>query len=76
MAGALIAVEQVLTQAGEPLHYKEITRRILEGRLWETDGKTPESTVNAQLVVHIKKHGKNGKFRRVGPGVFTLNRRG
>jgi len=70
---ALNAAHQVLAEAGEPLHYKEIARRVLEGDLWQTDGKTPEATVSAQLTVHIKKHGKNAKFRRVGSGIFALN---
>lgn len=73
MGSALNAVQQVLTDAGEPLHYKEITRRILADHLWETDGRTPEATVSAQLAIHIKKHGKNSKFRRAGSGVFSQN---
>ena len=35
--------------------------------------KTPEATINSQLSIHIKKHGKKAKFSRVGPGVFSLN---
>ena len=73
MGSALNAVHQVLAEAGEPLHYKEIARRVLDRGLWQTDGKTPEATVNAQLTVHIKKHGKNAKFRRVASGTFSLN---
>lgn len=73
MGSALNAVQQVLAKAGEPLHYKEITRRVIGDRLWETDGKTPEATISAQLTVHIKKHGKAAKFRRIGPGIFSLN---
>jgi hypothetical protein len=30
------AAIQVLSDAGEPLHSEEITKRILENRLWET----------------------------------------
>ncbi len=74
MGSALKAVQNVLAQAGEPLHYTEIARRALDTGLWQTDGKTPDATINAQLAVHIKKHGKNAKFRRVGSGVFELNR--
>lgn len=73
MGSAISAIQQVLTEAGEPLHYKEITRRVLAARLWETDGKTPEATVNAQLTIHIKKHGKDAGIRRVGSGVYELN---
>lgn len=73
MGSALNAVQQVLAKAGEPLHYKEISRRVLATGLWHTDGKTPEATISAQLTVHIKKHGKNAKFRRIGPGMFSIN---
>ena len=73
MGNALNAVIQVLKDAGEPLHYKEIARRVLDSHLWTTSGKTPEPTVSAQLTIHIKKHGKNSKIHRVGPGTFSLN---
>ena len=73
MANAINAVIQVLSDAGAPLHYKEIAQRVLASKLWSTNGKTPEATVNAQLAIHIKKHGKNAKIHRVGPGFFSLN---
>lgn len=73
MGSALNAVQKILADAGEPLHYKEIARRVIADRLWETDGKTPEATINAQLSIHIKKHGKKSRFIRVGPGVFSIN---
>jgi restriction system protein len=73
MGNAFNAVIQVLKDAGEPLHYKEIARRVLDSQLWTSGGKTPEATVSAQLTIHIKKHGKNAKIHRVGPGTFSLN---
>lgn len=73
MGSAIDAIQQVLSEAGEPLHYKEITRRVLAGGLWQTDGQTPEATISAQLTIHLKKHGKNARFRRVGSGVYALN---
>jgi restriction system protein len=73
MGSAINAIEQVLNDAGEPLHYKEITRRVLAGGLWQTDGQTPEATISAQLTIHLKKHGKNARFRRVDSGVYAMN---
>lgn len=73
MGSALKATEQVLADAGEPLHYTEITRRVLDRGLWQTDGRTPEATVNAQLTIHLKKYGKNARIRRAGPGMYELN---
>lgn len=73
MGNALSAIEQVLADAGEPLHYTEITRRVLDRGLWKTDGQTPEATVNAQLTIHLKKHGTKARIRRVGSGIYELN---
>jgi hypothetical protein len=63
-------VQKVLAEAHTPLHYKEITKRLLKSGLWESAGKTPAATVNAQLAVDIKKHGNASAFRRAGRGVF------
>lgn len=68
----LTAVETVLAEAGMALHYKEITKRLLEGGLWATTGQTPDATVNAQLAVDIKRRGEASKFRRADKGVFAL----
>ncbi len=62
----------MLKEAGEPLHYGEITRRVLEGGFWSTTGKTPEATVNPQLAVDIKRRGEQSLFRRTEQGVFAL----
>ncbi|MBT3193740.1 MAG: restriction endonuclease [Verrucomicrobia bacterium] len=69
----LDAVVTCLQDAGAPLHYREITKRILARGLWRTKGKTPEATINAQLSVNIKKKGKASAFRRAGRGIFALN---
>lgn len=70
---ALDAALKVLQDAGKPLHYEEITKRILAARLWQTQGKTPEATVNARLAVDIKKNGVTSAFRRTGGGTYTIN---
>ena len=69
---ALDAAKTVLAEAEKPLHYREITRLIMERGLWTTAGKTPEATVNALLAVEINKKGGNSKFQRTGRGVFAL----
>ena len=70
---ALDAALKVLQDAGKPLHYEEITKRILSARLWNTQGKTPEATVNARLAVDIKKKGASSSFQRTGGGTYTIN---
>jgi restriction system protein len=69
---SLEAAETILSQAGEPLHYQEITRRILAQKLWATQGKTPDATINAQLVVEINERGVGSHFQRTGPGIYAL----
>ena len=76
MSTALDAIRRVLSEAKEPLHYREITRRILGQGYWQTDGKTPEATISAQLTTSINRHGNGSPFRRVGRGTFELNANG
>ena len=44
------AIVEVLRKTGEPLHYKEITQKVLTSGLWETTGTTPASTVRARII--------------------------
>ncbi len=70
---AINAAAAILKDAGEPLHYREITERMLAQELWATSGKTPWSTVNARIAVDIRDRGQESIFVRWGPGVFALN---
>ena len=69
---SLGATEKILNKAAEPLHYQEITKRVLEQGLWQTEGKTPDATINARLAVDIRKFGIRSRFIRTEPGVFAL----
>jgi restriction system protein len=68
MSEILSAVQTVLSQAGVPLHYKEITDRVLSQGLWVTKGQTPDATINAQLAVDIKERGGASIFQRTDKG--------
>lgn len=60
----------ILRQAGEPLHAKEIAKRVLaSGRCAGLKGKTPEATITAMLAVGSK---PGGSFVRVDKGTYTL----
>ena len=72
--GFLGAAERVLVDAGEPLHYGEITRRALANEWVVTTGKTPDATLNAQVASNIKRQGDHSIFVRTQPGVFGLRR--
>jgi restriction system protein len=66
----LDAAYQVLRQAGQPLHYTEITSRALAAKLIDTEGQTPEATMGSRLYVDTKRPGS--RFRKVGKGTFAL----
>lgn len=65
------AALRVLSEAGEPLHYKEITRRILAQKLKATAGRSPEASVNSTLADSIK-HDPTSPFVRVDQAVYAL----
>ncbi len=61
----------VLRKAGEPLHAKEIAKRVLaSGRCAGLKGKTPEATISAMLAVDSK---PGGPFARVDKGTYTVS---
>lgn len=66
------AIQRVLGEAGEALHYSDITDRILESGLRTSTGATPAATVNSQVVMSIKRKGETSPYVRVGRGTFGL----
>ena len=69
---ALQAAEVALKEAGTPLHYKEITQRMIDRGLWQPDGKTPHATVSATITGEIKQNGAHSLFQRTDKGVYAL----
>ncbi len=60
----------VLRKAGEPLHAKEIAKRVLaSGRCAGLKGKTPDATISAMLAVGSK---AGGPFARVDKGTYSV----
>lgn len=66
------AIIHVLAQAKTPLHYTEITERILAEGLKKTLGATPAATVNAQMAHSIKHQREKSPFARAAKGIFML----
>jgi hypothetical protein len=64
---------EILKKAGTPLHYTEITRLALESGILETEGATPEASMNAQITVDIKNKVEGSDFIKTAPGTFALN---
>ncbi len=69
----LDAAEKVLDHFGNrnSMHYRDITHKAINQGWLKTSGKTPEATMNAQLITEIKRT----KTSRV-PGRFVRNSRG
>ena len=59
----------LLREAGEPLHAKEIAKRVIESGRTRLKGKTPEATISAMLAVGSK---PGGPFKRVGKGTYAV----
>lgn len=68
---AVDAAYKVLREAGKPLHYAEIARRVLQSKLWLTSGRTPENTVNRDINQEIMRRGKLARFVRLGDGMYA-----
>lgn len=67
------AAIEILTEVGTPLHYKEITRRALEKGILETEGATPDQSMNAQIITDINKKGEGSDFIKTAPSTFAIN---
>lgn len=69
------AAKRVLLDAKKPLTAQEITDIALEKELLETDGKTPEATMAANLYMDIRDNEKT-EFIKVSAGRFGLKEGG
>lgn len=63
---------QILEEAGKPLHSKVITKIALQKGWLKTAGKTPEATMNAQLIVDINSKKEKSLFVKTAPSTFAL----
>jgi restriction system protein len=73
------AAEKVLEEFGngEPMHYRDITKKALEMGLLATKGKTPKDTMYAQIISEIKRYrarGEQPRFIQHGKGYISLSR--
>ncbi|MBI5789650.1 MAG: restriction endonuclease [Candidatus Schekmanbacteria bacterium] len=73
------AAERVIEQFGnkQPMHYRAITEKAMEMNWLNTEGKTPEATMYAQIITEIKRYQKRGeqpRFAMHGKGYVGLTR--
>ncbi len=66
------AIDKVLGSSSTPLHYNEITERIISEGLRQNLGATPSATVNAQISSSIKHDGGSSPYLRVSKGTFAM----
>jgi len=64
---------QILKETGNPLHSKDITKIAIKREWLKTVGKTPEATMNAQLIVDINSRKNKSRFIKTAPSTFGLN---
>jgi hypothetical protein len=67
-------VRLVLEEVGHPLHYTDITELALELGYLEGQGRTPHSTIRAQLSVDVRDNSES-PFVQTAPGVYDLRGR-
>lgn len=66
------AIDKVLGSSATPLHYNEITERIISEGLRKNLGATPAATVNAQISASIKHDGNSSLYVRISKGIFSM----
>lgn len=66
------AIQKVLGEAGEAMHYKDIADQIVADGLRRSVGATPAATVSANLTTSINKDGEQSPFQKVGRGEYIL----
>jgi restriction system protein len=60
-----------------PMHFRDITKKALEQGWLDTEGKTPDATMGAQIYTAIKRaqrRGEQPRFVQHGRGVFGLRK--
>ncbi|WP_081617434.1 HTH domain-containing protein [Thioalkalivibrio sp. ALgr3] len=68
------AIERVLSDSGGAMHYTDIAEQIVAEGLRKNVGATPPTTVNANISASISKDGEKSPFRKVGRGVYMLQK--
>ena len=66
------AIQKVLSSSPNPLHYSEITERIISDGLRHNLGATPAATVIALISSSIKSKGSGSPYVRTAKGTYML----
>jgi hypothetical protein len=63
----------ILREVKKPLHSSELTSIALKRGWLKTAGKTPEATMNAQIIVDINAKKDKSRFIKTAPSTFAVN---
>ena len=63
----------ILSESTTPLTSQQLTKELLERKLWSTTGKTPDATVGAKIYTEIKNKGADSLFIKAGKNLFAIN---
>ena len=66
------AIDRILASSAQPLHYRDITEKIIADGLRKSLGATPAATVSAQISESIKRLGEQSPYVRVAKATYTL----
>ncbi len=66
------AIDKVLSASATPLHYNDITERIIAEGLRQSLGATPAYTVNAYITSSIKHDGTSSPYIRIAKGTYSM----
>ncbi len=66
------AIDKILNSSSTPLHYNEITEKIISEGLRKNLGATPAATVKAQISSIIKRDGDSSPYIRVSKGTYSM----
>jgi hypothetical protein len=64
------AIEKVLSETPQAVHYKDLTDKIIENGLRTSLGATPAATVSAHLTTAIKDEGMACPWEKIGRGLY------
>ena len=70
------AIERVLSQSDEAMHYVEIAEEIVNIGLRSEFGATPPATVSATIAMSLQNDGEASPFVRVSRGHYALRKYG
>lgn len=65
----------VLVERGEPTHYKELAREVLDRGLFKSRGKTPEQTLRSQIAREVNTKGDESRWVNLEQGIIDLSER-